>query len=107
MRSPMHSVCRNNRFAGRPHEEISQPCSMKPAVVRFYLDADIRGTRVLLAQIRPDLTYPGDPGGVVHKRERPACPIVRPETDDDIWIPQVTSLGSDHRHPRRSVFAEQ
>ena len=66
---------------------------MKPAVVRFYFDADIRGVAMLLAQIRPDLTYPGDPGGVVHKRERPACPIVRPETDDDIWIPEVTSLG--------------
>jgi hypothetical protein len=35
----------------------------KPATVRFYFDADVRGLGIILAQVRPDVTYPGDPGG--------------------------------------------
>lgn len=65
----------------------------KPAKVRFYLDADILGTAKILAVIRSDVTYPGDPGGVVHKRKRPPCPIVTPKTNDDVWIPEVTARG--------------
>jgi PIN like domain len=64
---------------------------MKPAVVRFYFDADIQGVAKLLAQVRSDLTYPGDPGGVIHKRVRPACPVTDPAMDDDVWIPIVTA----------------
>jgi hypothetical protein len=37
----------------------------KPAAVRFYLDADILGLAKVLVTLRPDMTYPGDPGGVV------------------------------------------
>jgi PIN like domain len=49
------------------------------------------GLAHVLVGLRPDVTYPGDPGGVVHKRRRPSCPITSPETDDDVWIPAVTT----------------
>lgn len=62
----------------------------KPAAVRFYVDADVLGLAKILVQVRSDVTYPGDPGGVLHKRARPACPITSPNVADDIWIPEVT-----------------
>ena len=65
----------------------------KPAVVRFYLDADVLGLAHVVAGLRSDTTYPGDPGAVIKRRERSACPIADPATKDDIWIPQVASLG--------------
>jgi hypothetical protein len=37
----------------------------KPALVQFYVDADVLGLAKILAQIRSDVTYPGDPGGRV------------------------------------------
>jgi hypothetical protein len=64
----------------------------RPAVVRFYLDADVRpGTRRRLNTQRR--AYPGDPGAVIKRRERPACPITDPATADDVWIPEVSSRG--------------
>jgi len=39
------------------------------------------------------VTYPGDPGGVVHRRERPPCSIARPATPDEIWIPETARQG--------------
>ncbi|MGC4807190.1 hypothetical protein [Micromonospora sp. DT233] len=66
---------------------------LKQAEVRFYFDADIRGLGMLLSGIRPDVTYPGDPGGEVHKRLRPACVVADVSTPDDVWIPQVTEHG--------------
>ena len=57
------------------------------------MDADILGLAKVLTQLRADVTYPGDPGGVVRKRLRPACPITTPATEDSVWIPQVTALG--------------
>lgn len=66
---------------------------VKPAQVRFYIDADVLGLAKILVQVRPDVTYPGDPGGVKFKRRRPECPIKTTQTDDDIWIPTVTSQG--------------
>lgn len=66
---------------------------IKPAEIRFYVDADVLGLAHVLVKIRPDVTYPGDPGGVVHKRERPPCPVTTTKTDDDVWIPEVTSRG--------------
>lgn len=66
---------------------------IKAAEVRFYLDADVLGVAHVLAGLRSDVTYPGDPGGVVHKRQRPACPIRSVATKDDVWIPKVTALG--------------
>jgi uncharacterized protein with PIN domain len=65
----------------------------KPAQVRFYIDADLLGLARVLAQLRSDVTYPGDPGGVVHKRHRPPCPITSPAVKDDEWIPQVANYG--------------
>ena len=65
----------------------------KPVAVRFYFDADVLGLAHLVAALRSDATYPGDPGAVVKRRERPACLIANPATKDDLWIPQVASLG--------------
>jgi hypothetical protein len=61
----------------------------KPATVRFYFDADVLGLAKALVNLRPDITYPGDPGGVVHRRLRPPCPIASPATLDTEWIPEV------------------
>jgi hypothetical protein len=44
--------------------------SPKAAKVRFYIDADIRGLGIVLAGLRYDVTYPGDPGALIHKRQR-------------------------------------
>jgi hypothetical protein len=60
----------------------------RPAIVRFYIDADVLGLAKILVTIRSDVTYPGDPGGVVHRRQRPACPITTADTPDEIWIPE-------------------
>lgn len=65
----------------------------KPAIVRIYFDADILGLAHVIARLRPDVTYPGDPGAVVNKRRRPPCPITDPRVLDHIWIPRVTALG--------------
>jgi hypothetical protein len=65
----------------------------KPAVVRFYFDADVLGLAHVVAALRSDATFPGDPGAVIKRRERPASPIADPAIEDDIWIPRVASLG--------------
>lgn len=66
---------------------------MKPAVVRFYFDADILGLGKLIARLRSDSTYPGDGGAVIHKRVRPPCLIASPDTADEVWIPRVAEAG--------------
>lgn len=48
---------------------------VKPADVRFYVDADVLGLAKVLAALRNDITFPGDPGAVIHKRHRPPCTI--------------------------------
>lgn len=65
----------------------------RPAVVRFYFDADVLGLAHVVAALRNDATYPGDPGAIIKRRERPPSPIPDPETKDDIWIPRIASLG--------------
>jgi hypothetical protein len=65
----------------------------RPAVVRFYLDADVLGLAHVVASLRNDATYPGDPGAVIKRRERPPCFITNPATNDDVWIPRVAALG--------------
>ena len=62
---------------------------VKPAEVRFYVDADVLGLAHVLAALREDVTYPGDPGAVIHKRARPACPVESPHVLDPDWIPIV------------------
>lgn len=39
---------------------------VRPAQVRFYVDADLLGLGHALAALRNDVTYPGDPGKVIH-----------------------------------------
>ena len=65
----------------------------RPARVRFYMDADIRGLGIILGGLRNDVTYPGDPGAVIHKRIRPPCPITKTELLDLDWIPVVAAQG--------------
>lgn len=64
----------------------------KPATVRFYFDADILGLAKVVAPLRADITYPGDPGAVIHKRKREPCPI-QPAVDDVDWLPYVADKG--------------
>jgi hypothetical protein len=66
---------------------------VKQAEVRYYVDADVLGLAKVLASLRPDVTYPGDPGGVVRKRSRPPCPITTTDVDDDVWIAIVAARG--------------
>jgi hypothetical protein len=65
----------------------------KPASVRFYFDADVLGLAKVVAGLRSDSTYPGDPGAVIHRRKRAACPITTPATPDSEWIPDVAHRG--------------
>jgi hypothetical protein len=65
----------------------------RPAECRFYFDADVLGVAKVVAALRPDITYPGDPGGTVHRRKRPACPITQPSAPDTEWIPIVAKAG--------------
>ncbi len=66
---------------------------MKPAVVRFYFDADILGLGRLIAGLRADCTYPGDSGAVIHRRERPPCLVASTNVPDQDWIPLVADAG--------------
>lgn len=66
---------------------------MKPAVVRFYMDADVLGLGKLVAGLRHDVTFPGDVGDVIHKRQRSACPVTTPKALDTEWIPTVAGMG--------------
>lgn len=58
---------------------------MRPATVRYYFDADILGLGKVVAGLRPDATYPGDPGAVVRKRQRSPCAIASTDVDDVDW----------------------
>ncbi len=61
--------------------------------VRFYVDADCLGLAKAMAGLRSDVTYPGDPGGDIRGRSRPACPVTRTDTPDEVWIPEVARRG--------------
>lgn len=63
------------------------------AVVRYYFDADILGLAKVIAEIRPDVTFPGDIGGVINGQQRGPCPITTTATKDRVWIPTVASMG--------------
>ena len=67
--------------------------NLRAAQVRIYADADMLGLGKILASLRNDVTYPGDPGAVIHKRQRPACPIASPDVLDTDWIPAVAARG--------------
>jgi hypothetical protein len=66
---------------------------VRPAEVRFYIDADILGLAHVMARVRIDVTYPGDQGATFHKKERAPCPITEPSTKDTDWIPEVADRG--------------
>lgn len=66
---------------------------MRPAEIRYYVDADTLGLAHIIAAIRPDVTYPGDPGAIVRKRQRPACPITSTDVPDETWIREVAARG--------------
>lgn len=66
---------------------------MKQADVHFYFDADILGLGKVVGGLRSDCTFPGDEGTVIHKRMRPACQIMTPAIQDDVWIPAVAEQG--------------
>lgn len=66
---------------------------MKDATVRFYVDADLGGLARVLASLRSDVTYPGDPGAVIKHRRRPACPVTTADTPDSTWIPEIAGRG--------------
>jgi uncharacterized protein with PIN domain len=63
------------------------------ADVRFYIDADLLGLAKILAAVRYDVTYPGDPGAQLYRRQRPPCPIVSPAMLDHEWLPKVAAQG--------------
>ena len=47
----------------------------------------------MIAALRADVTYPGDPGAVVHRQPRPPCIVTDPAAADLIWIPAVAAQG--------------
>jgi hypothetical protein len=63
------------------------------AEVRYYIDADVLGLAHVLTKLRSDVTYPGDPGGIVYKRQRGPCPVTTPAAKDLEWIPVIAQLG--------------
>lgn len=65
----------------------------KPAEVRFYFDADVLGLAKVVARLREDATFPGDPGGLIHRRLRPPCPVMSRAAPDTEWIPVVARAG--------------
>lgn len=65
----------------------------RPADVRFYIDADLLGLGKLLGTLRNDVTYPGDQGAEIHKRQRPPCPVTSSAVLDADWIPVVAERG--------------
>jgi hypothetical protein len=65
--------------------------SAKPAIVRYYVDADVLGLAKILTQIRGDVTYPCGP--VKGGRVRAPCTITQVDTDDEIWIPETARQG--------------
>lgn len=72
----------------------SRPSRQYPAAkVRYYVDADLLGLAKILVQVRVDVTFPGDPGGILHKRQRPPCPIADPEVKDPVWILHLAGEG--------------
>lgn len=61
--------------------------------IGFYVDADLIGLGKLLVQVRRDVTYAGDPGGLgIDKRPRPPSPI-QPGAKDEVWIPRIAQEG--------------
>lgn len=65
----------------------------RAANLRFYFDADVLGVAKVVAALRSDVTYPGDPGATIKKRFRPPCPLTTPAVKDEVGF--LRSLGAD------------
>jgi hypothetical protein len=65
---------------------------VKPADVRFYIDADVLGLGKILANLRPDVTYPGAPEKRIKRRLRAACDLPV-DAKDEVWIPRTATEG--------------
>jgi hypothetical protein len=61
----------------------------KDADVRFYFDADILGLAHIVCALRPECTYPGDPGVKIKRQIRSPCIVENPRAKDREWIPVV------------------
>lgn len=61
--------------------------------VRFFVDADLLGVARILASVRADVTYPGDPGGIAADGFQRAPCAIKPGEKDADWIPQVAKNG--------------
>jgi len=60
----------------------------------WYFDADTVGLGKMLRDARSDVTWPGDDGQRLKPRLcLPPCVIQDKDTDDEIWIPHVTTAG--------------
>lgn len=67
---------------------------MKLRAAAWFVDHDTLGLAHALAELRDDVTYPGDTGERRHGKWRlPPCPVPLHSVDDDVWIPQVARLG--------------
>ena len=64
---------------------------VKSAEVRFYFDADVLGLAKVIDKLRADITYPGDEGGIIHRKRRAPCPITTTASLDVEWIPEVAA----------------
>lgn len=61
--------------------------------IRYYVDADLIGLGKILVQVRADVTYAGDEGGIgIDKQPRPPSPVA-PNVHDPDWIPIIASRG--------------
>lgn len=57
--------------------------------IKYYVDADLIGLGKLLVQVRTDVTYAGDEGGLgIDKKPRDRSPIA-PGALDPVWIPEA------------------
>ena len=66
---------------------------VRTASVRLYSTLTSLGWASCSPLVRSYVTYPGDPGGALHKSRRPPCPITTPHTRDLDWIPVVARAG--------------
>jgi hypothetical protein len=64
---------------------MSKPA--KPAIVRYYVDADVLGLAKILVQVRGDVTYPGDPGSPVKGVRARPCVARRLPPVAPSWLP--------------------
>ena len=67
---------------------------MKLRSPAWFVDHDTLGLAHALAELRDDVTFPGDTGERRHGRWRlPPCPIPLHSVPDEVWIPQVAGFG--------------